>query len=89
MVDARTATAADFERAAQRHANLFWVWLVVAALAWWLVAPVWAAIPGLLALFSAVSSVAATRSASKLREGSYAIANPNNGAAEDDEHRRA
>lgn len=28
-IDARSATASDFDAAAQKHANAFWFWLVL------------------------------------------------------------
>lgn len=79
MIDARTATAQDFDAAAQRHANQFWVWAIIAAvvfifLRWW------AAIPAAFALYSIVESFSATNCAGALRKGTYRIPNPNNGA---------
>ena len=86
---ARTATAADFDRAAQRHANAFWLWAIAAgALAYFL--GWWALIPAALAVWSAVSSIGCTRAAGQLRGGSYRIPNPNNGAPDGDaRHRRS
>lgn len=83
MVDARSATAADFDRAAQRHANTFWFCLVVAGVVWWF-AGWWAAIPGAVAVWCAVSSIGATRAGMHLRRGTYKVWNPNNGAPDGD-----
>lgn len=80
MVDAYNATPAEFDAAAQRHANAFWFWLVIAGLTWWFASLGWAVIPALFAGWAAVKSVGATRAADKLRNGSYELANPNNGS---------
>ena len=82
-VDARTATAADFDAAAQKHASAFWFWLVVAAIIYFFF-KWWSAIPALLAGWCAISSVGATKAASNLRNGTYRIPNPNNGAPDGD-----
>jgi hypothetical protein len=83
MIDAHTATAKDFDRAAQRNANAFWVWAVIAAICsyyfrWW------GLIPGTLAILNIVKSVAATRCADQLRNGTYRLPNLNNGAPDGD-----
>jgi len=83
MVDARTATAADFDAAAQGKANASWFWLIVTAAIgyffhWW------AILPGLLLLLSIVQCISATRYGEKLRKGTYPIPNPNNGAPDGD-----
>ena len=83
MTNARTATAADFDRAAQTHANATWFWGIVTAVVvyffhWW------AIIPGVLALLSIVKSVSSTKCADALRNGTYSIPNPNNGAPDGD-----
>ena len=83
MVNARTATAADFDAAAQRHANSFWFWLIVAAVVYYFYGW-WAAAPGLLSVWSIISSVSATKQADRLRKGTYRIPNPNNGAPDGD-----
>lgn len=85
MVDAHSATAADFDGAARRHASTFWFWLVVTGLCWWL-APSsrWALAPAVIALFYASNSIGATRAARDLRNGRYRVANPNNGAPDGD-----
>ncbi len=79
MVNARTATAIDFDKAAQEHATAFWFLLIATALTWWLFSIWWSAIPAILAIFSAIRSVGATMAASSLRKGTYKIPNPNNG----------
>lgn len=84
MVDARNATAADFDEAAQRQANAFWFFVVVGGLVWWFASPWWAIIPGALALVCAISSITSTRAALALRSGRYKIPNPNNGAPDGD-----
>lgn len=67
-LNARNATPADFDKTAQKCANAFWFWGIIAAViayffGWW------GAIPGALALLSALNSVMATRYAAKLRQG--------------------
>ncbi len=78
MIDARTATAKDFDAAAQKHANASWVYLLISIAVgyfWkW-----WALIPAALWLFEVIQSIAATKQASNLRNGTYRIPNPNNG----------
>lgn len=83
MPDARTATAADFDRAAQGHANASWGLLAVTAVAGYF-AGWWAVIPGAFMLLSIAKSVGATRAAQQLRTGTYPIPNPNNGAPNGD-----
>jgi len=63
-IKACNATADDFRRAAQQHANAFWFFAVVAGLVCYF-AGMWAIIPGLLALWSIVNSVGASREAMK------------------------
>ncbi len=79
MVDARTATARDFDGAAHRHANFFWIWLIITVIVV-VVGHWWAVIPAAFALFQIAQSVSATRAAEALRMGTYRIPNPNNGA---------
>jgi hypothetical protein len=82
-VNARPATAADFDPAAQQKANSFWFWLVVAGIVYYFF-KYWAIIPGALAVLSAIQSISATRAASSLRNGTYRLPNPNNGAPDGD-----
>lgn len=84
MVDARNATAGDFDRAAQRNANAFWFWLVLAIALWWFTAWWWAIAAGVVALVCGGISISCTRTAGKLRSGTYPIFNPNNGAPDGD-----
>ena len=84
MPDARTATARDFEAAAHAHARAFWFWIVIAAVAgrfggWWA-----AALPLALTLLSIVKSIGGGRAAQQLRQGTFPIPNPNNGAPDGD-----
>ena len=78
-IDARIATAVDFNATAQKHANAFWLWLVVTGIIYYFF-EWWSVIPALLAIWSAISSIGATKAASNLRNGNYRIPNPNNGA---------
>ena len=83
MINASTATAKDFERSAQRNANAFWVYAIIAVAVgfyfrWW------ATLPAALAILNVVKSVAATRCAGQLRNGTYRIPNLNNGAPDGD-----
>ena len=86
-MDAYTATAKDFERAAQRNANAFWVYAII-AMAVWFYFKWWAAIPAILAVYNMVKSIAATRSADQLRRGTYRLPNLNNGAPDGDASNR-
>lgn len=84
MANARTATASDFDKAAQRHAHAFWLLLVAAGIVWLLVSWVWAVFPGAVAVLCAAQSVSATKAAHAIRSGSYRIPNPNVGAVDGD-----
>jgi len=84
MTNARTATAADFDKAAQSHAYATWFWGIVTVLVayffhWWAIIPV------VLTLLSIVKSVSSTKCAIAFRIGTYSIPNPNNGAPNGDE----
>lgn len=82
-IHARKATAADFDRAAQHSATRFWFWLIVAGATFY-IAKWYAIVPGIFTMISALKSIFATRSAGQLREGTYPIPNPNNGAPDGD-----
>lgn len=82
-VDARTATAADFDAAAQAWANWAWLWAIVGGVVGCF-AGLLAVIPGAISLVCVIQSVGATSSAGKLRAGTYRIPNPNNGAPNGD-----
>ena len=82
-LNARTATAKDFDNAAQQNANAAWFWLVIAALicyffGWW------SLIPSALGALSVMQSVSATLNAGRLRDGTYKIPNLNNGVRDDE-----
>lgn len=79
MVNARTAKASDYDRAAQNHANTFWFWLVVVGVVWYFASWQWALVPAAMGVFSIIRSVGSTRAAHQLRQGTYRIPNPNNG----------
>lgn len=82
-MDARTATAADFDAAAQRWANSFWFFAIATAIVGF-VAGWFAVIPGALTAYCVIQSVSATAMAGKMRAGTYPIPNPNNGAPDGD-----
>lgn len=84
MVDARTATSADFERVGEKHARAFWLWLIAAGIVWWLASIWWAAIPCALAALCAVQSIGCTLQADRIRKGAYRVPNVNNGAPDGD-----
>lgn len=84
MVDARSATSADFDKAAHARARDFWLCLLATGLTWWLLKGWWFIAPALFTILEAVSSVSATRAAQKLRTGNYPLPNPNNGAPDGD-----
>ena len=77
-IDARTATAKDFDNAAQKNANAAWFYLVLSGVIFYFF-EWWALIPGVSCVFSIVTSVEATKKAQSLRDGTYKIPNPNNG----------
>jgi hypothetical protein len=82
-MNARTATARDFQIAAQSKANQFWFYAIVAAIVAYNFGG-WAVIPGLLALLSMIGSLHASKAADQLRNGTYPIPNLNNGAPDGD-----
>ncbi|PHZ85934.1 hypothetical protein [Paremcibacter congregatus] len=82
-LNARNATAADFDSVAQQHADATWKWLILGGIIYYFF-DWWAIAPGLLALLAIVQSVSATLQAQKLRKGTYKIPNPNNGAPDGD-----
>jgi hypothetical protein len=84
MVNARTATASDFDKAAESSARAFWVAAIIAVALWWFAGLWYAAVPGLAALFFGFQVVSAGRAAAKLRAGLYRIPNTNNGAPDGD-----
>lgn len=61
-------TTADFRRAAQRHANATWLWLVAMAAVWYFIDWRWALIPAALAVYSIVKSVNSTMVVSRLEK---------------------
>ena len=82
--DARSATATDFDLAAQKWANSAWFWGIAAGLAAYFGGVWWCAVPAAFALWSIVASIGATQAATQLRRGTYRIPNPNNGARNGD-----
>ena len=82
-IDIRTATASDFDQAAHKQSTVFIMWSAITVL----VASVfgWAAIvPAIFAVWSAISGIMAVAYAMSLRNGTFAGANPNNGAPDGD-----
>ncbi len=77
-INARTASASDFDAAAHSNANAFWIWAIVAGIVFYFL-KWWSVIPALFAIWCAITSIGATRAASSLRKGTYRIPNPNNG----------
>lgn len=84
MSRARTATAADFEKAADNGARAFWIAGAVAVAVWVIGGGWWALLPSVFALASGFQSVGASRAAAKLRAGTYPVPNINNGAPDGD-----
>lgn len=82
-INARTATAADFDTAAQKHANAAWFWVIVTGIIYYFFEG-WTVISGMMLVWAVISSIGATKQASALREGTYKIPNPNNGAPDGD-----
>jgi hypothetical protein len=83
MIQARNATAGDFERVAQSHANAFW-WRAIATGIVFYFFGAYAWIPGGLAVLSVIQSIGASSAAMSLKKGTYRIPNPNNGAPNGD-----
>ena len=82
-LNARTATAKDFDKAAQKHANATWFWVILTAIIFYFF-KWYAAIPAALAVFTIMQSISSTKNASRLRNGTFKILNPNNGAPDGD-----
>ena len=64
--NAQDATAVQFDSTADRHADAFWLWLIVAAIVWFF-AEWWAAAPAAVATAFKISSVLAMLHARSLR----------------------
>ena len=77
-LNARTATAKDFDEAAQSKANFAWGFGVLTAIIFYFFSW-WALVTGAITLLTIIQSVSATKQASNLRNGTYKIPNPNNG----------
>lgn len=84
MVNARTATAADFDKASENNARAFWLTVVIAGMVWWFAGGWWAVLPAVISLYCAAQAVGANRAAAKMRAGTYRIPNVNNGAPDGD-----
>lgn len=89
MTNARTATAADFDKAAQKHANASWVLGAIVLAVGFFIGWVWALIPGAFLLLTIAKSAGATNAANQLRKGTYPLPNPNNGAPNGDSRNSA
>ena len=82
-IDIRTATASDFDQAAHKQSKVFVMWTAITVLTASLFG--WVAIvPAAFAIWSAVSGVLAVMYAMSLRNGSFSLSNPNNGAPDGD-----
>ena len=82
-INARTATAQDFDKAAQKNANSTWLWAILSVVIFYFF--YWyAIITAVIAIFYFFQSIYSTNCASKLRNGTYSIPNPNNGAPDGD-----
>tara|TARA_B100001093_G_scaffold515189_1_gene590960 strand:- start:1341 stop:1595 length:255 start_codon:yes stop_codon:yes gene_type:complete len=77
-LNARTATAKDFDEAAQSKANFAWGFGVLTSIIFYFFSW-WALVTGAITLLTIIQSVSATKQASNLRNGTYKIPNPNNG----------
>ena len=82
-LNANTATAKDFDRAAQKKANSTWLFVILAGIIFYFF-QWYAIIPAAIAVFTIFQSISATKNAARLRNGTYAIPNPNNGAPDGD-----
>jgi hypothetical protein len=61
-INARTATAADFDTAAQKHANAAWFWVIVTGVTYYFFEG-WAVISGMVFVWFVISSIGATKQA--------------------------
>jgi hypothetical protein len=61
-------TPAEFRAAAQRHANAFWFYMIIAAVTWFFFGWGWSLLPFGLALFVALQSVSSTLVAGKMEQ---------------------
>ena len=77
-LNARTATAKDFDEAAQNYANAAWLYGILSGIIFYFYGW-WALISGALTLLKIIQSVSSTKQAGNLRNGTYKIPNPNNG----------
>ena len=77
-ITARTAKASDFDNMAQKHANAFWLFLIISISVFYFF-QWWGVIPFLYAFFCAFNSVMCTKNAEALRGGVCKTLNPNNG----------
>ena len=58
----------DFKAGAQKNANAFWFWLLVAGGIWYFFGWKWAILPGAISIFKAIMSIDATTVASKIEK---------------------
>jgi len=56
----------EFHAAAQRYANLFWLWLITFGVVWYFFGWTWSLIPGALLVGAVVRSFSATMVAKRL-----------------------
>jgi hypothetical protein len=61
-------TSVQFRRAAQKHANAFWVYAIIAGAVWYFTAWYWALIPLALAALVMSQSFSATAIANRMEE---------------------
>ena len=77
-LNARNATAKDFDAAAQKHANASWFYGILSIVIFIYLGPL-GFIPLILTILSIIKSISSTKMAMDLRNGTYKIPNPNNG----------
>jgi fatty acid desaturase len=68
--------SAIYRHAAQKHANAFWIYLIIAAVIWFSLGFWWALMPLLLAAFVAIQSVSATQVAIRVEAYEKQAASP-------------
>jgi hypothetical protein len=61
-------TSAQYHRAAQRHANAMWIYIIIAGIVWYFTNWIWALIPFALAALVAIQSISATLIAQRLEK---------------------
>ncbi|GEM_PF-838412 len=60
--------SADFSKAAQKHANATWLYLIIAGFVWYFISSTWALIPFAIGVYTALQSISASMVATRLKD---------------------